>query len=169
MVSSLQQEMETWNQVSFIFWRLYISWRFVFFLLKFFCFNNTNTSVRSFLFFPNKDIYIYRKGPFLNFSQGTHNLNPPLLFGFRHPLRKCGFPQPARVNQPRAGLSNRYTHCGISQAIEEDTQWKQPWGIFLFSSLNVSDKRLVTGGKQGNVKHAMKFQLMLTEKVVSIL
>ena len=44
-----------------------------FFYSSLFCFNTTNTSIRSFIFSLLKTfIYIYIKGPFLSFSQEPH-------------------------------------------------------------------------------------------------
>jgi len=50
-----------------------------FFCSSFFCFNNTNTSVRSFIFFLLTTLLYIQKGPLSKFQPGTpHNLNPPL-------------------------------------------------------------------------------------------
>ena len=47
-----------------------------FFLLKLFCFNNRNTSVRSFMFFPINDSFLYiERESFLIFRQWINHLN----------------------------------------------------------------------------------------------
>jgi len=90
----LYEHLSIWFQVSSKKWRLeinefrsycdvHISYRFVFFCSSFFCFNNTNTSVGSFIFFPCRFTALYTKckGPLSKFQPGApHNLNPPLLF-----------------------------------------------------------------------------------------
>jgi len=50
------------------------------FFQAFFCFNNINTLVRSYIFSPINDSFIYiQKGPLSTFQPGApHNLNPPL-------------------------------------------------------------------------------------------
>jgi len=51
-----------------------------FFWSSFFCFNNTNTSVRSFIFFLLSTVSYISKGPLCKFQPGApHYLNPPLL------------------------------------------------------------------------------------------
>jgi len=48
-------------------------------LLKLFCFNNTNTSVRSFTFILLTTVLYVQKWPLSKFPPGApHNLNPPL-------------------------------------------------------------------------------------------
>ena len=49
-----------------------------FFLLKHFCFNNTNTSVHSFIFFHIKDRFIYRERKGRTQGGGRFVVNPPL-------------------------------------------------------------------------------------------
>jgi len=66
----------------------------IFELIKFMCFGQTFS-------YPHKEFLIPRPPR----TRSKYNPHPHTKqYGFLHPPRKCGYPQPRRVKPPRAGL-----------------------------------------------------------------